>query len=196
MTQSVEIESSSGGNDSKGRDADGPVSSNAFSSAQSETGASTKAPSSSNESAGSEASGNAPDERAKKERVLHTRVPAVLERELKRFADNLRVPVSNLVRTILEDALNVADAATENVEERLKKAAHQLEVERERFKKRVMIDPLADVFAFQTVTLAQPATCVKCERDMKPGEQAHLGLSDAPARPGRRIFACDSCLPK
>ena len=31
---------------------------------------------------------------AKKERVLHTRVPAVLERELKRFADNLRVPVS------------------------------------------------------------------------------------------------------
>ena len=47
---------------------------------------------------------------AKKERVLHTRVPAVLERELKRFADNLRVPVSNLVRTILEDALSVADA--------------------------------------------------------------------------------------
>src|SRR5271166_3750848 len=51
---------------------------------------------------------------AKKERVLHTRVPAVLERELKRFADNLRVPVSNLVRTILEDAVSVADAATES----------------------------------------------------------------------------------
>ena len=79
---------------------------------------------------------------AKKERVLHTRVPAVLERELKRFADNLRVPVSNLVRTILEDALSVADAATENVEERLKKAAHQLEVEREKLKKKVMHDPL------------------------------------------------------
>jgi hypothetical protein len=132
---------------------------------------------------------------AKKERVLHTRVPAVLERELKRFADNLRVPVSNLVRTILEDALNVADAATENVEERLKKAAHQLEVERERLKKRVHIDPLADVFAFQAVTLAQPASCVKCEREMKPGERAHLGLTDGPTR-GRRIFACESCLPK
>ncbi len=65
-----------------------------------------------------------PDGReARKERVLHTRVPAVLERELKRFADNLRVPVSNLVRTILEDAVSVADAATENVEERLKMAA-------------------------------------------------------------------------
>ena len=35
-----------------------------------------------------------PAREARKERVLHTRVPAVLERELKRFADNLRVPVS------------------------------------------------------------------------------------------------------
>jgi hypothetical protein len=134
---------------------------------------------------------------AKKERVLHTRVPAVLERELKRFADNLRVPVSNLVRTILEDALNVADAATENVEERLKKAAHQLEVEREKLKKRVLPDPLSAVFAFQDVTIAQPAQCVKCGRDLKAGERAHLGLTDGPAYAGtRRIFACDACIPK
>ncbi len=133
----------------------------------------------------------------KKERVLHTRVPAVLERELKRFAENLRVPVSNLVRTILEDALSVADAATENVETRLKNAAHSLEVERERLKKRVMPDPLAEVFAFQDVTLAQSAQCVKCGRELHAGAKAHLGLTDGPARPGsRRIFACDSCIPK
>jgi hypothetical protein len=133
----------------------------------------------------------------RKERVLHTRVPAVLERELKRFAENLRVPVSNLVRTILEDALDVADAATENVEERLKKAAHQLEQERERFKKRVLPDPLADVFAFQDVTLAQPARCVKCGRELRVGEKAHLGLTDgAPRLSPRRIFACGDCLPK
>jgi hypothetical protein len=134
---------------------------------------------------------------AKKERVLHTRVPAVLERELKRFADNLRIPVSNLVRTILEDALDVADAATESVEERLKKAAQQLEHERERFKKRVMPDPLADVFAFQGVTLAQPAQCVKCGKELRSGEKAHLGLTDGPRRPrAPRIFACDACIPK
>jgi hypothetical protein len=133
----------------------------------------------------------------KKERVLHTRVPAVLERELKRFAENLRIPVSNLVRTILEDALDVADAATENVEERLKKAAQQLEHERERFKKRVLPDPLAGVFAFQDVTLAQPAQCVKCGKDLRAGEKAHLGLTDAPRRPSAtRIFACDACIPK
>jgi len=137
------------------------------------------------------------DAEPKKERVLHTRVPAVLERELKRFADNLRVPVSNLVRTILEDALNVADAATENVESRLRNAAKQLEHERERLKARVKFDPLKDVFAFQSITLAQDATCAKCERDLAAGSRANLGLTDEPTNGKRkpRIFVCDECLP-
>ena len=132
---------------------------------------------------------------SKKERVLHTRVPAVLERELKRFAQNLRVPVSNLVRTILEDAVTVADAATENVEQRLKKAADHLAQERKSLKKRVKNDPLADVFAFQPVKLAQPAACGKCERAMKRGESANFGLTDPPRAPSERVFVCDACLP-
>src|SRR5262252_4105132 len=99
------------------------------------------------------------DSDGKKERVLHTRVPAVLERELKRFAENLRMPVSNLVRAILEDAVNAADAATESVEGRLKRAAQQLGREREKLKKRVLPDQFANVYAFQPVTLAQPVAC-------------------------------------
>jgi len=135
---------------------------------------------------------------ARKERVLHTRVPAVLEAELKRFADNLRVPVSNLVRTILEDAMQVADVASDHVEVRLRKAAEQLEHERTKLKQRVQRgDPLAAVFAFQEVTLAQPAQCAKCGTRLEAGARAHLGLTDAPG-PGRspqRIFACGACLP-
>ena len=45
------------------------------------------------EGPGAEAGREEADGKGKKERVLHTRVPAVLERELKRFADNLRIPV-------------------------------------------------------------------------------------------------------
>lgn len=132
----------------------------------------------------------------KKERVLHTRVPAVLERELKRFADNLRVPVSNLVRAILEDAVAAADAAGESVEGRLTRAAQQLEIGREKLKQAVLPDPLADVYAFQPVTLAQPATCAKCRKDLRPGERAHLGLTDTPPRsPAERLFACSACVP-
>jgi hypothetical protein len=131
---------------------------------------------------------------AKKERVLHTRVPAVLERELKRFADNLRVPVSNLVRTILEDAVSVADAATENVEERLKMAAKHLEKERERIKKRIEHDPLEGIVAFQDVVLAVQAVCAKCGKEMVRGTKAHLGIGETPGHPRR--FVCDECLPR
>jgi len=133
----------------------------------------------------------------KKERVLHTRVPAVLERELKRFAENLRMPVSNLVRTILEDAVNAADAAGESVEGRLKRAAQQLGLEREKLKKRVLPDQhFAGVYAFQPVTLAQPATCAKCGRALVRGEHAHLGLSEPPPKTAaERIFVCETCLP-
>lgn len=133
---------------------------------------------------------------SKKERVLHTRVPAVLERELKRFAENLRTPVSNLVRAILEDAVSAADAAGESVEGRLKRAAQGIEREREKLKKRVLSDALAHVFAFQPLVLAQPAACAKCGRELKRGDHAHLGMSETPPRtPSERIFVCDSCLP-
>jgi hypothetical protein len=132
----------------------------------------------------------------KKERVLHTRVPAVLERELKRFADNLRVPVSNLVRAILEDALTVADAAGTNIEERLKNAARTIEHERERLKKRVHLDPLAGIFAFQDVTLAQLAACAKCDRELAPGTRAHLGIGVEGAKQGPNIIVCEECMPR
>lgn len=133
---------------------------------------------------------------ARKERVLHTRVPAVLERELKRLAESMRVPVSNLVRAMLEDAVSVADQASENVESRLKWFAENLEHERERLKKRVMRDPLDGVFAFQPVRLAQPTTCAKCKKDLKRGESANLGLQDNPRPNTPRVFVCDACLPQ
>ena len=132
---------------------------------------------------------------SKKERVLHTRVPAVLERELKRIADNLRVPVSNLVRAVLEDAVAVADAAGENVEERLKTFAKSLGEERDRLKRRVQRDPLADVFAFQSVRLAMPGRCAKCDAELARGSSANLGLTDKPRAAGERVFVCDACLP-
>ena len=62
----------------------------------------------------------------KHERVIHTRVPAALEAELRRFAENLRVPVSNLIRTILEDALALADQAGQRVERELRSGVAQL----------------------------------------------------------------------
>ncbi len=132
-----------------------------------------------------------PGSEVRKERVLHTRVPAVLERELKRFAGNLRVPVSNLVRAILEDAVNAADRATLNVENQLLSAVKQLELERERIKKRVLSDPLAHAVAFQPVTLSKPASCARCQCELPKGSSAQLVIASEPSI--ERVFSCNAC---
>jgi len=70
----------------------------------------------------------------RKERVLHTRVPAVLEEELKRLAEALRLPVSNLVRTILEDALSAVDVVGRRADRELRGVAERLAAERDRLR--------------------------------------------------------------
>jgi hypothetical protein len=122
-------------------------------------------------------------------------MPAVFERELRRLAETLRDPVSNLVRALLEDAVAVADHAGENVETRLKTFATSLEQERDKLRKRVMRDPLDGIFAFQPIKLAQAATCAKCKRDLRRGEGANLGLRDDERASAPRVFVCDACVP-
>ena len=110
----------------------------------------------------------------------------------------MRIPVSNLVRTILEDAVQAADAAGSGREEQLKRAARTIEHERERLKKRVAAAPLADIFAFQDVTLAQPAVCSECAKDLPRGTRAHLGLQADGSRAsanGNSVIVCAACLP-
>ena len=124
----------------------------------------------------------------KKERVLHTRIPAILEQELKSAAEGLRIPVSNLVRTILEDAVNVADRATERVEESLKSAANSVHVEREKLRRAIAHpDDLASVIAYQAVNMAQKQMCAKCGYELPQGEKAAMGITD---KPGPKVFVC------
>jgi RNase P subunit RPR2 len=134
----------------------------------------------------------------KKERVIHTRVPAVLEQELKRLAENIRVPVSNLVRAILEDAVAVADRAGRGVEDGLHKAATNLSSQREAIlakKDRIVTQKtLEQVIGFQKLTLAGEALCAKCLTALHPGDDANLGISSDANAP--RVVVCDACVPK
>lgn len=67
----------------------------------------------------------------RKERVLHTRVSAVLEEELKRVAGSLRVPVSNVVRAMLEDAVEKIDEVGRFAEGEIRNVADQLQKHRD-----------------------------------------------------------------
>jgi hypothetical protein len=51
----------------------------------------------------------------RKERVLHTRVSERLSEDIRRVADDLRVPVSNLVRNALEEAFGAVERVSDEV---------------------------------------------------------------------------------
>ncbi|MFO0711644.1 MAG: hypothetical protein U0353_17460 [Sandaracinus sp.] len=103
------------------------------------------------------------DERdARKERVLHTRVPAVLEDELKRLATNLRMPVSNVVRAILEDAIEAVEVVGVRAEDELKGFVDRLAEQRNAIRQGATTAGRA--------RKADDATSRVSDRDDKPSE--------------------------
>jgi hypothetical protein len=109
-----------------------------------------------------------------------------LEEQIKRLAENLRVPVSNLVRNMLEDAL----------------VASRRLIERSTLPGGVVDEAggpdnpnnLADVYGWQGLTINQATPCVRCGRQLVAGEEAYLGLTDRPR--DTRVFCCSACLPR
>lgn len=147
--------------------------------------------------------------RAKKERVLHTRVPAVLEQELKRVANAWRVPVSNVVRALLEDALDTLDVVGAKAEGELREVAELLASERHRFRKKSaeqlsripgasdrteppegpygataerQADPLEGAVGVTPIILVHDAVCGVTGATLAAGSEAYMVLFDDPRR--------------
>ncbi|MBI5535149.1 MAG: hypothetical protein HY898_20650 [Deltaproteobacteria bacterium] len=148
---------------------------------------------------------------ARKERVIHTRVPAVLEQELKRLAGSLRVPVSNVVRAILEDAVAAVDVVGRRAEGDLRGIAERLAHKRDRLKgmagrgkadsaeqqgdEPAQDEPSQepDVLGYQPFMLASEMRCGACGRALDAGSEAFLGILRDPTAP--RVVIGRECLP-
>jgi len=136
----------------------------------------------------------------RKERVLHTRVPAVLEQELKRVANAWRVPVSNVVRALLEDALDTLDVVGAKAEDELRVVAEKLAAERQRIREKSTdhrgeeppppvttdpadpADPLAGAVGATPITLVHDAICGLTGAELPAGSEAFMVLFDDPRR--------------
>lgn len=154
---------------------------------------------------------------AKKERVLHTRVPAILEQELKRVATAWRVPVSNVVRALLEDALDTLDVVGKKAEGELRGVAELLATERQRIRQAstqqlgkmpgadeevpapsaakpeaAPDDPLRGAVGVTPITLVHDAICGLTGRKLAAGTDAYLVLFD---EPGRQMITGRDALP-
>jgi len=152
---------------------------------------------------------------------LHTRISDDLDEALQDAARRLRVPVSNMVRNVLEDVFDVVEAVTENVggfvEDVVEEAqqigrrwelrfrdrtaearARRVEVDRDETPKppRAPEPPKAirefpDVAAWQPLVMNTVQTCAGCGRQMARGDNAYLAVGGT--RPGP-MFLCEPCL--
>jgi hypothetical protein len=141
---------------------------------------------------------------------LHTRISDDLDEALQDAARRLRVPVSNLVRNVLEDVFDVVEAVTENVggfvEDVVEEAQDLGRRWEGRFRERTAEAPPAppkppaaepvrnefpDVAAWQPLVMNTVHECAGCGRSMRRGDNAYLAVGGA--RPGP-TFLCEPCL--
>ncbi len=72
----------------------------------------------------------------RKERVLHTRVSEQLSEDIRRLADDLRVPASNLVRNVLEEVFTVVENVSDDMGGLFEDLVEEAEGARDRLRER------------------------------------------------------------
>lgn len=109
-----------------------------------------------------------------KERVLHTRIPESLDEAIRARAAGLGMSVSNLVRNVLANALEVVEAAA------------GLHPPRAAANGRAAV-----VVGWQEAVLARNAVCDRCNDMLPRGSKAAIAVVDGD---GPRTIRCLSCL--
>jgi hypothetical protein len=72
-----------------------------------------------------------------KERVLHTRISEQLSDDIRRLAEDLRLPTSNLVRNVLEEVFSVVESVSDDVGGIFEEVVEEAEEARERLRRAV-----------------------------------------------------------
>jgi hypothetical protein len=134
-------------------------------------------------------------------RILHARISDELHEALSRAAKELRVPVSNLVRNVLEDAFTLGRRAAVNVTDLVGRAVKEAEEVGTRLRQRVRAadaaeptsDPFARVAAWQLVILNAPQTCARCAAPLARQSRAYCSVG---THPRDLLWLCEPCLPR
>ena len=144
----------------------------------------------------------------RKEHVLHTRISDDLADDIRRLAEDLRVPASNLVRNVLEEAFSVVETVTENVGEFVDDVVEEAARARTRMRHRrsrggARRRPVRDrdvdeperaefpeVVGWQPMILNRKQSCADCEEPLERGEEAFVGLG---ATGFTHRYLCSDC---
>ncbi len=140
--------------------------------------------------------------RPKKDKILHVRVSGQLDDLIQRQADELKIPVSQLVRSMLEQRLHDLEAwvrggkeIAEQFSEDMTRVAGVVETAlgapslltgRLIEKHRHGLRP-EEILGWQEMAVAKPVLCAGCgENEIKKGEKAALAIHDG----AKKYFYC------
>jgi hypothetical protein len=155
--------------------------------------------------------------RERKQRVLHTRISERLAEDIRDIAEELRVPVSNLVRNVLEEAFAVVESVTDNVGDLVEDMVEEAERARHRFRRRSKhaetrswdakadADPgeaetstdetpraeFPDVVGWQTLILNRAQSCADCGDPIERGEPGFAGITTSGLS---GVYLCSECV--
>jgi hypothetical protein len=120
----------------------------------------------------------------RKEEYLGARVPRELRAKVIARADELGIPVSILIRNILEEAFKstVTVAASKSGTRSGEQEINTPDIHSK--------DEYPTVIGWETMTLNRAMTCTACGDELKPGREITLGL----AGPGENhVILCGKC---
>jgi hypothetical protein len=143
--------------------------------------------------------------------VLHTRISEELAEDIRRIADDLRVPVSNIVRNVLEEAFSMVETVTENMGDLVDEVVDEAEAARERIverhgrrgsrrreaQRRRAPAPAEsaggddEILGWQPLMLHRSQNCADCDALLERGEHAFVAVT---ARGVSARFACAACV--
>lgn len=115
----------------------------------------------------------------RKDHVLQARVPESLYDDLARQARRLRVPVSNLVRNILEDSVRMVENIVDGSLEIASALGNKVDDE-----------DLAKVIGWQPMIANRQLVCARCDRIIKKENKALISVGQVN---GRSIVICEQC---
>lgn len=121
----------------------------------------------------------------KNERVLHTRIPESLDKELKDKASSLGMSVSNLVRNILNNAIDLV----EDVISDSSRVARSARANREAPEDFAPGPPM--IIGWQQLVLQRNAVCDGCNEILPRGADAAVAVTELPSP---RLILCIPCM--
>lgn len=109
--------------------------------------------------------------------VIHTRVSKEMYDKLSKNAKRRRVTISNLIRNIVEDSLDLSGEVFNLVDEKLRKRLHREDA----------------ILGFQQISLSKDTVCDFCSKDLEKGTSVSLAFLENSVK---KLTVCDECKKK